>query len=258
MDVRGKVALVTGASSGIGRQTALTLGRAGARVVVADVNADGGGETVSALEGMGVDALFVTLDVTDETAWQKAIETTLSRFKRLDVLVNAAGIELVRTIADTSLEDFRRVMSVNLDGVFLGTKYGIEAMAKAGGGSIINISSIAGIRGYAKQTAYCASKGGVKLLTKAAATEAAQNGTNVRVNSVHPGVIDTAMTRGMFGDRNDENRQKTWNRLADLAPIGRVGEPSDIANMILYLASDASSFVTGAEMVVDGGITATG
>lgn len=258
MDVTGKVALVTGASSGIGRQTALTLGRAGARVVVADVNAEGGGETVSALEDMGMEAVFVPLDVVDEAAWQQAIKTTLDRFGRLDVLVNAAGIELVKTLFDTTLEDFRRVTSVNLDGVFLGTKYGTEAMAKNGGGSIINISSIAGIRGYAKQSAYCASKGGVRLLTKAAATEAAQNQLNVRINSVHPGVIDTAMTRGMFGSREDEGRQKTWNRLADLAPIGRVGEPSDIANMILYLASDASSFMTGAELVVDGGITATG
>ena len=123
---------------------------------------------------------------------------------------------------------------------------------------IINISSIAGIRGYGKQTAYCASKGGVRLLTKAAAVEAAQGGLNVRVNSIHPGVIDTAMTRGMFGNRDDDARQQTWSKLADLAPLGRVGEPADIANMVLYLASDASSFVTGAEMVVDGGITATG
>ena len=258
MDVNGKAALVTGGSSGIGRETALTLARAGARVAVADIDADKGAETVAALEGIGTEALFISLDVTDEASWRQAVEAAVGRFGRLDVLVNAAGIELVRMIHETSLDDFRRVMSVNLDGVFLGTKYGIAAMSKTGGGSIINISSIAGIRGYGRQTAYCASKGGVRLLTKAAAVEAAQNGLNVRVNSVHPGVIDTAMTRGMFGDRGDDAHQQRWEKLADLAPIGRVGEPSDIANMILYLASDASSFVTGAEMVVDGGITATG
>lgn len=258
MDVTGKVALVTGGSSGIGRETAMTLARAGARVAIADINAENGAETVATLEGLGSEAVFVSLDVADEAAWEQAVETVVGRFGRLDILVNAAGIELVRTLSETSLADFRRVMAVNLDGVFLGTKYGVEAMSKSGGGSIINISSIAGIRGYSKQSAYCASKGGVRLLTKAAATEAAQNGLNVRINSVHPGVIDTAMTRGMFGSRDDDARQKTWNRLAELAPIGRVGEPSDIANMILYLASDASSFVTGAEMVVDGGITATG
>jgi len=256
MDLSGRVALVTGGASGIGRQTAELLAEHGARLVVADMNSAGGEATCATIQAAGGEALFVPLDVTDEAAWEACMATVADRFGRLDVLVNAAGIELVKMLHETSLADFRRVMAVNLDGVFLGTRFGVAAIAEAGGGSIINISSIAGIRGYTRQTAYCASKGGVRLLTKAAAVEAAESGLNVRVNSVHPGVIDTAMTRGMFGDPEDANRQETWGKLARFAPLGRTGEAMDIANVILFLASDASAFCTGAEFVVDGGVTA--
>jgi len=256
MDLTGKVALVTGGASGIGRQTAELLAKHGAKLAVADMNAEGGEAACAAIQAAGGEALFVPLDVTDEAAWEAALATVADRFGRLDVLVNAAGIELVKMLHETSLADFRRVMAVNLDGVFLGTRYGVAAIGETGGGSIINISSIAGIRGYARQTAYCASKGGVRLLTKAAAVEAAENGLEVRVNSVHPGVIDTAMTRGMFGDPDDANRQEAWGKLARFAPMGRTGEAMDVANLILFLASDASAFCTGAEFVVDGGVTA--
>jgi len=256
MDLSGRVALVTGGASGIGRQTAELLAEHGARLAVADMNAAGGEATCASIQTAGGEALFVPLDVTDEAAWEACMAMVADRFGRLDVLVNAAGIELVKMLHETSLADFRRVMAVNLDGVFLGTRFGVTAMADSGGGSIINISSIAGINGYARQTAYCASKGGVRLLTKAAAVEAGQNGLNVRVNSVHPGVIDTAMTRELFGDPDDASRQESWGRLAQMAPLGRTGAAMDVANVILFLASDASTFCTGAEFVVDGGATA--
>jgi NAD(P)-dependent dehydrogenase (short-subunit alcohol dehydrogenase family) len=257
MDLSGKVAMVTGGASGIGRETSQVLAANGAAVAVADLNVEGGAETVQLIENDGGQGAFVALDVTSEEAWETATSQVIDRFGGLDVLVNGAGIEEVKTIADSSLADFRRINAVNLDGVFLGVKYGMAAMRERGGGSIINISSIAGLRGYMRQAAYCASKGGVRLLTKAAAMEAAHYGYNVRVNSVHPGSIMTPMVDGMISyDNNEERRQKRLQTLTNMHPIGRMGEPRDIADAILFLASDSSSFMTGSEVVVDGGVTA--
>jgi NAD(P)-dependent dehydrogenase (short-subunit alcohol dehydrogenase family) len=177
-----------------------------------------------------------------------------SFFGGLDVLVNCAGIELVRSLSETSFEDWRRVMSVNLDGVFLGTRAAIAVMRR--GGSIVNISSVAGINGFSRQVAYCASKGGVRLLSKAAAVECAEAGLGIRVNSIHPGIIDTPMAQGILGTVEPQMRPEIEARWKQMHPIGRIGQASEVAQCILFLASDASSFVTGTELVVDGGLTA--
>jgi 3(or 17)beta-hydroxysteroid dehydrogenase len=251
--VKGKVAIVTGAASGLGKGAASLLAREGARVILTDINEDNGKEVVEEIRHDGGEAVFMKLDVSNENDWFRVIENTLADFGRLDVLVNNAGVELVKEIADTSLEEWRWLMSVNLDGVFLGTKHGIRAMRDGGGGSIINISSVAGIVGTFDDTAaYCASKGGVRLLTKAAALECSKAGHdyNIRVNSIHPGVIQTPMVEALLKDADIRERLK------DIHPIGFLGEPIDIAYGVLYLASDESRLVTGAEMVIDGGWTA--
>ncbi len=261
-DVSGKVALVTGGASGIGAETARLLAAKGAVVAVADINAEGAAENAKAISDAGGGALHVPLDVSSETAWEQAIAAVMERFAGLHILVNGAGIELVRKIADTSLADFRKVMAVNLDGVFLGIKYAMPAMRDSvqglGGGSIINISSVAGIQGHMRQIAYAGSKGGVRLMTKAAAAEAAHYGYNVRINSVHPGTIITPMVQDMVAHHDEEGQRAALEKIRQLHPIGRLGQPIDIANAILFLASDASSFMTGSEVVVDGGMTATG
>jgi 3(or 17)beta-hydroxysteroid dehydrogenase len=254
--VEGKVALVTGAASGIGRVTAQVLASEGARVTVADLNEAGGHETVLHIQSRGGTGAFDRLDVASEADWDAAIARTVERFGRLDILVNNAGVELIKLIPETSLADWRRLMSVNLDGVFLGTKAAIAAMRKTGGGVIVNISSVAGINGYARQAAYCASKGAVRLLTKSAAVECAEQGWNIRVNSVHPGVIDTPMARSLLEGLDPQVAAQRLERLKALHPVGHLGEPEDIARAVLYLASDASKFVTGTELVVDGGMTA--
>jgi len=256
VDFSGKVAIITGGASGIGRETAEALAKRGGKVAIADINAAGAEQVTAAIVAAGGDALAVPLDVADDGSWRAAVDAVTTRFGRLDILVNGAGVELMKSIADTSVEEFRWLMTINVDGVFLGIKYALPAMRDSGGGAIINISSVAGINGYARQSAYCASKGGVRLLTKAAAIEAATGGYNVRINSVHPGVIDTPMARKFLEDKTPEQAEMTWQTLTNMHPIGRMGAASDIANAILFLASDLSSFMTGAELVVDGGITA--
>jgi 3(or 17)beta-hydroxysteroid dehydrogenase len=251
--VKGKVAVVTGAASGLGKGAASLLAKEGAKVILADINEAGGKKAAEEIRRDGGEAIFMKLDVTNESDWSEVIKKTLAEFGRLDVLVNDAGVELVKEIADTSLEEWRWLMSVNLDGVFLGTKYGIRGMRESGGGSIINISSVAGIVGTFDDTAaYCASKGGVRLLTKAAALECSKAGHdyNIRVNSIHPGVIQTPMVEALLRDVDIRERLK------DIHPIGFLGEPIDIAYVVLYLASDESRLVTGSEMVIDGGWTA--
>ncbi len=250
-----KVAMVTGAASGIGRETSLAFARHGAKVAAVDANLVGAKETAQEINQTHGSAIAIPLDVADEAKWPAVIKKVEDELGGFDVLVNGAGIELVKMIAETSLEDFRRVTSVNLDGVFLGTKYALATMAARSGGSIINISSIAGILGMPRQTAYCASKGGVRLLTKAAAMEAAHLRANVRVNSVHPGAIDTPMVAEMVENMPHTNEAARAS-LANWHPLGRLGRPSDIASAILFLASDHSSFMTGAELVIDGGVTA--
>jgi 3(or 17)beta-hydroxysteroid dehydrogenase len=251
--VKGKVVVVTGAASGLGKGAASLLAKEGAKVILTDINEVGGKEAAEEIRRDGGEATFMKLDVSNESDWREVIKKTLDEFGRLDVLVNNAGVELVKEIADTSLEEWRWLMSVNLDGVFLGTKYAIRAMRESGGGSIINMSSVAGIVGTFDDTAaYCASKGGVRLLTKAAALECSKAGHdyNIRVNSIHPGVIQTPLVEALLKEADIRERLK------DIHPIGFIGEPIDIAYVVLYLASDESRLVTGSEMVIDGGWTA--
>jgi len=250
--VSGKVAIVTGAASGIGRGIALMLGKEGAKVMAADINEAGGAPVAERIVKEGGEAVFRKHDVASEDNWKELVRTVVERFGRLDVLVNCAGVHIGASIEETTLEKWRWVMSINLDGVFLGTKYGAEAMKKTGGGSIINVSSVGGLIGTPNATAYSASKGGVRLLTKAAAIEfsKAYSNYNIRVNSVHPGVIKSAMSGRLMED------PAAAKLLMDWTPMGYFGEPEDIAYGVLYLASDESRFVTGSEMVIDGGWTA--
>jgi len=254
--VKGKVALISGGASGLGRQSALRLAEEGARVVVTDINEDAGEDTARELGDVGA---FLFHDVTKEADWANATKLALDRFGRLDVVVNSAGIGTMNSVEDCSLEEWRQMMSVNGDGVFLGCKYGIEAIkltsTEAGaGGSIINISSVSGLIGGHNLAAYNASKGAVRLLTKSVALHCARRGYNIRCNSVHPTFIDTPMVRSMIDGADDPKRVE--EKLARQVPLGHIGEPNDIAWGIVYLASDESKFMTGTEFVVDGGITA--
>lgn len=249
--VHGKVALVTGGGSGIGRATALTLAGEGSIVVVTDFNEATAAETAEMVVAQGGKARSLAQDVTDEGQWKSVFASIREQEGRLDILFNNAGVSNGGlTLAETSLDHWRYVNGANVEGVFLGTKYGIELMAESGGGSIINVSSIYGKVGAVGSVAYNASKGAVCLLTKGAALECGKAGNGVRVNSVHPGFIETGMTAERFKD----NAARDW--MIGRTPIGRSGVPQDIANGVLYLASDESSFVTGAELVIDGGFTA--
>lgn len=251
--VKGKVAIITGAASGLGEADALMLAKEGAKVVVADIEEVKGKKVAEKIRRDGGESIFVKHDVTSEKDWDNLINKTLSEFGKLDVLVNNAGIQIIKEVENISLEEWRRLMSVNLDGVFLGTKHAIRAMRKTGGGSIINMSSAAGIVGTLDNTsAYCASKGAVRLFTKAVALECSKAGRNynIRVNSVHPGVIETPLVMAMAQDKAVRERMENNH------PIGFLGKPIDVAYAVLYLASDESRLVTGAEMVIDGGWTA--
>jgi len=256
--VDGKVAIVTGAASGIGAACAQTLAREGARVVATDIDEARGAALVEAIAGAGGEALFLPHDVTDEARWQQVAGEIERRYGRLDVLMANAGIGImVPSIVEMSLADWRKQTAINLDGVFLSVKHCLPLMRKSGGGSIIMTSSIAGLRGSATLAGYCATKGGVRLFAKAIAMECASIGDGVRVNSVHPGIIDTPIwgkiRPDLFGaGRNEPLIEEMGKRSA---PLGRVGYPQDIANGVLFLASDASSYITGTELVIDGGIT---
>jgi NAD(P)-dependent dehydrogenase (short-subunit alcohol dehydrogenase family) len=246
----GKTAIVTGAGSGIGRATALLFGREGAGVVCADWH-DAEAETVAeAIRGAGGQAVSVKTDVSKEADVQKMIATATERFGRLDVIFNNAGIEGEQApTADCTIENFDRVISVNLRGVFLGTKFAIAAMLQTGGGSVINNASVAGLVGFANIPAYCASKGGVIQLSKGAALEYAKQG--VRVNAICPGVIDTAMVQRFVGDRPEVRKA-----FEAVEPVGRFGTAEEVAALVLFLASDESSFCTGGAYPVDGGFVA--
>jgi 3(or 17)beta-hydroxysteroid dehydrogenase len=255
--VRGKVALVTGAASGLGAASARMLAREGAVVVLADLNEAAGQGVLQDIQSQGGEAVFVRLDVADEDNWVSVMDSIRKRFGRLNIAVNCAGMNIPRSFpSDTTLADWRQLMSVNLDGVFLGTKHSLAAMQESDpvNGSIINISSVLGLVGMGDIAPYSASKGGVRLYSKSVALACAERRLNVRVNSIHPGFTDTPLV------------QKALERFADieegrriydaLAPVGRLGEPDDIAYGVLYLASDEAKFVTGAELVIDGGFTA--
>ena len=253
--VDGKVALVTGGASGIGAATATVLVQAGAQVVLTDLDEARG----RALAGeLGNRARFMSQDVTSPEHWQRVVEDVLAHEGKLDVLVNNAGVARPEDIETMTLEDWHGVMRVNLDGVFLGLQAAVKAM-KARGGSIVNISSIMGMVGGAGP-AYNASKGGVRTLTKSVMAYCARMGYAIRVNSVHPGYIWTPMVQGAVAQASDFFPGTTPDELkADLIskhPIGRLGEPMEIARGVLFLASDDSSFMNGAELVIDGGYTA--
>ncbi len=254
------MALVTGAESaaggvvGLARASALMLAREGAKVVATDIAPKDQDSVVDEIRGFGGEAIFVRHDVSLESGWQDSIAAALEAFGKLDVLVNMAAIPLDGSVEDTTLEDWRRVMAVNLDGVFLGIKYGVAAMKESGGGSIVNISSIYGTVGAPSLAAYCASKGGVRNLTKSAALHCAAAGHGIRVNSLHPGFCRTPMTEGYWKRKGE--LEEGFAAMRGLTPLGRTGEADEIGYGVLYLASDESKFVTGAELVIDGGFSA--
>jgi cyclopentanol dehydrogenase len=248
MRLKGKVALITGGARGMGAAEARLFAQEGAAVMVSDVNVEGGKKVVAEITKKGGKAAFVRQDVTSEAGWKAAIAETEKRFGKLDILVNNAGIFIATAIEQTPEEEWDRIMDINGKGVFFGVKHAIPAMRRAGGGSIVNISSTAGLVGSTLEGAYTASKGAVRLLTKGAALQGAKDG--IRVNSVHPGVIDTEMLAPLVADK------KFRQYLLERNPLGRLGTPEEVAKVVLFLASDDASYVTGAELVVDGGDTA--
>jgi len=249
--LENKVVLISGGASGIGAATARLVLREGGKAVLADRDQAKG----RALAGeLGKAALFVPLDVTDEPAWQQAVAATVETFGGLHGLLNAAGIGLPNSIEDCSLAEYRRVNDVNSMGTFLGCKHAIPALAKSGGGSIVNISSVLGLRGASHTAAYCASKGAVRSLTKTVALYCAQMRYGIRCNSVHPGYIDTPMIAPRLAGTIDNMTGRQW--LETLHPLGRLGRADEVASMILFLLSDESGFSTGSEFVCDGGLTA--
>jgi cyclopentanol dehydrogenase len=248
MRLQGKVALITGAARGQGAAEARLFAAEGAKVVLAEVLDQEGGSVAAGIAEAGGDAVYVHLDVTNEDDWQAAVRLAVSSFGRLDILVNNAGIWRRGHVLETSTEQWDSVLDVNAKGVFLGTKAAIPEMRKADGGSIINISSTAGLVGSRTSTAYSASKGAVRLLTKSTAIQYAAEG--IRANSIHPGPIDTDMGDQVWPDADSKETAVARTALA------RIGTAQDIAYGALYLASDESSFVTGSELVIDGGVTA--
>jgi NAD(P)-dependent dehydrogenase (short-subunit alcohol dehydrogenase family) len=254
--VEGKVALVTGGASGIGAACAERLAEEGARIVITDVQDQLGAEVAAAI-GPGK-ARYLHHDVTDEAAWEGVIADIAANEGRLDILVNNAGIAITSlSITTMPLESWKKQQAVNVDGVFLGLKHSLPLMRKAGnGGSIINLSSIAGLRGSPTLAGYSATKGAVRLLTKAVALECAAAKDGVRVNSMHPGIIETPIWNAIFGLRPGVNAPPDLDAISTAAvPLGVKGVPRDIAQGVLWLASDESRYVTGMEMVIDGGVT---
>jgi len=263
--VDGKVALVTGAASGIGRGCALALAREGASVIVADVDTDGAAETCRIIEAGGGIAAAQYLDVTDEAGWASAVDGLRARGLGLHILVNNAALCIRASVLEMSFEAWKRQTAVNLDGVFLGVRAALPLMTQSGGGSIVNISSVAGLKGVAGLSGYCATKGGVRLFTKAVALECARAGNGVRVNSVHPGSIETPIWVKMANDGRmpaigADAVERTMEEIravsAQITPLGFSGAPEDVAEAVLYLCSDAARFVTGTELIVDGGVYA--
>jgi len=246
----GKVALISGGARGQGAAEAETFAREGARVVFGDIRDVEGQKVEAGIRAAGGEAIYVHLDVTDEIHWQDAVETAVTRYGKLDILVNNAAIVIPRVpIEERTADEWDRVMAVNAKGVFLGTKYAIPAMRRAGGGSIVNISSVAGIgQSLHQEPAYAASKGAIRIFTKVTASQHAKD--RIRCNSVHPGPVDTEMFHSAFRDR------EAMERRLQRVPLRRMGTVPEIVSAVLYLASDDSSYMTGSEMVIDGGALA--
>jgi len=246
----GKCCFITGAASGLGKAMALAFAAEGAQIAVADRDVEAG-RAVAATIGNG---FFVTLDVTDETQWTVALGATMRAMGRLDVLVNNAGVVASAAIEETTLEQWRFVNSVNVEGTFLGCKHAIPHLRASGGGSIINLSSVAGITAAPMMAAYSASKGAVRALTKSVAIELARKGDQIRCNSIHPVFFQTPMLDNIVATTRNPDRFRAG--LQGTVPLGRFGQPEEVAAMALYLASDDAKFVTGAEFCIDGGFTA--
>ena len=261
----GKVAFLSGAARGIGGATAKLMAQAGAKVAIGDVLEERGRQTAKEIEQAGGQALYVPLDVTQEASWANALDATVKTFGKLDVLVNNAGIFNGKGVEEATLDEWNRLVAVNLTGVVLGTRAALPHLKASGqnnehGSAIVNLASIAGLVGSQLDPLYSLTKGGVTLFTKSAALEFARKGYRVRVNSIHPGVIQTDMGDQTFVSRARNLGTNDVDAVRDMAlrthPIGRLGTPDDIAKGIVYLASDDSAFMTGAGLVVDGGLTA--
>ena len=248
--VAGKVALVTGGASGLGKASAELMAREGARVAITDINEQAGR---AAAEAIGDGAIFIRHDVTSEEDWKDAIKQTTDTFGGLHILLNSAGIGLTKTVEELELEEWRRVHAIDLDSVFLGCKYAIPVMAQSGGGSIVNISSIAGIIAGHNMAAYNSAKAGVRHLSKSVALHCARKGYNIHCNSVHPTFIDTPIL-----DRHKARlgADVAVAKMSRQVPLGRIGKPEEVAYGVLYLACDESGFTTGSELIIDGGISA--
>jgi len=246
--VDGKVALITGAASGLGAADAEVLAREGATVVLTDIDEAAGEAAAESIRKAGGNATFMPLDVADEEQWQQVIASIRNEHGRLDVLVNNAGLVMIGTPEDCSLDSFRKQNAVMCDGVFLGCKHALPLMNESGGGSIINMSSIASHLGYPIYFAYSAAKGAVRSMSKAVAIHCQMNGYKIRVNSLHPGAIDTPMLDQSASELGVDNKE-------DLSPVVGVGQPEDVANVVLFLASDESRFVNGTEIVIDNALS---
>ncbi|RLA43940.1 MAG: hypothetical protein DRR06_10900 [Gammaproteobacteria bacterium] len=253
--VSGKVAIVTGGgSAGMGRATSILLAQEGASIVVGDINEAGAKETADQINAAGGKAVSMRHDVSSEADWAAVVKLAVDTYGRIDILDNNAAMFIAKPLMETSTKEFQKQNSVNVDGVFFGMKAVIPVMEKTGGGAIVNISSGAGIVGFAAAGAYSSSKGAVRLITKSMALECAQKKNNVRVNSIHPGPILTPMLEKGMDDLGGQDQVRPL--FESMAPVGYLGEPQDIAQGVLYLASDESKYVTGAELAIDGGFIA--
>ncbi|SDF59547.1 NAD(P)-dependent dehydrogenase, short-chain alcohol dehydrogenase family [Fontibacillus panacisegetis] len=243
-----KVAIITGAAGGMGKEDALLFVKEGAKLVITDIQEEKIKQTAQEIINNGGDAIGVVQNVTSEEDWKRVVDTAIEKYGKIDILVNNAGVSSPTPLLETSTEQWDKVMDINVKSVFFGQKYVVPHMIENGGGSIVNISSIAGLTGANGSGPYTASKGAVRMLTKATAVDFAKH--NIRANSVHPGIIRTPMTDDLMKD----DKMKAW--FDSVTPLPRLGEAQDIAAGVLFLASDESSFITGIELPIDGGFTA--